>query len=188
LYSVTYLPPTAPELAASITKLGKHREIQCDFHWGIDHAAWAVLKHVYPLADIPVIELSIDLLEPPVVHVTIARDLAELRTQGVLILASGNIVHNLREIDFANIDAPAFDWAVEFDEHIKAALLARDNQTLVRYLDLGESARRSVPTTDHYLPLLYAAAMREPEDSLTWIYEGFQNASISMRSFMLRGA
>jgi 4,5-DOPA dioxygenase extradiol len=187
LYALRYPSPGAPDEAQLVTELVKSVKVACSREWGLDHASWAVLRHIYPRADVPVFELSLAYSynewhpKPLQYHYDLARELAELRNRGVLIIGSGNIVHNLGLLDFENIDAPVFDWAGEFDEQVKAALLQKDHHALIRYQDLGPSARLAVPTLDHYLPLIYCIALQEPGDPLAFIHEGFQYGSVSMR-------
>jgi len=162
-------------------------KVQCNDEWGHDHAGWSVLKHLYPEADVPVFLISIDMTAPLERHVQMARSLAPLRDEGVLILGSGNIVHNLRDADLSNLYAPPDERGISFDKTVKEALLSGDIDTLLNYRQVGEPAIYSVPTTDHYLPLLYAAGLREEGESLSFICEMFQNRSVSMRSFVVGG-
>jgi len=159
--------------------------------WGLDHGAWAILKHLYPQADIPVFEMSLDYTfndwrpKPIQHHYDLAKELAELRNRDVLVIGSGNIVHNLGLLDFSNIEADPVPWAREFDEQVKERLLSGNDQDLIRYARLGRSSSLAVPTLDHYLPMIYAVALRERNDPLTFTHEGFQYASISMRCFQI---
>ncbi len=183
VYSVVYEAPGSPELATEIRRLAPNA-VHCDPDRGIDHAAWAVLVHLHPQARIPVLELSLDIIADAADHVRIARALAPLRERGVLIIGSGNIVHNLHDLVWSDVNAPVFDWAGDFDARVRDALIADDIHALEQWATLGPWARRAVPTPDHFLPLLYTAALRTPDDTLTWIHEGFHHASISMRSLM----
>lgn len=178
LYAVEYPAPGAPETARRVGELLP--EALLDEGWGLDHASWAVLRHMWPAADVPVFELSLDITAPPEIHWEMGRRLAPLRAQGVLVVGSGNIVHSFAGIGWEPGAAPQ-PWALEFDAWVAAALLRGDGAALVGYESAGRSARLSVPTNDHYLPLLYAAAMGTPEDKVTFPYEGIEMASMSMR-------
>lgn len=191
LYETTYRCPGSPEEASLVTGALKKAAVKCDHARGLDHGAWAVLKHLYPHADIPVFQLSIDYSfnewdpKPLSYHYDLAAGLSELRGRGVLIIGSGNIVHNLGMFDFTNIGAPSFDWAVEFDEAVKSNLTRRNHHDLVHYRNMGKSALLAVPTLDHYLPMIYTLALQEKNDSVSFIHEGFQYGSISMRCFQI---
>lgn len=189
LYEVRYEPPGCPDLAQRAVTLMRLVDpvVRCNDEWGQDHAGWSVLRHLYPMSDIPVFLISIDMTAPLERHVQLARSLAPLRDEGVLILGSGNLVHNLMDADFINMFAPPDQRGTSFDKAIKEALLSGDIDTLVNYRQMGEPALYSVPTTDHYLPLLYSAALREEGESLSFICEMFQNRSVSMRSFIVGG-
>ncbi|HTG00584.1 MAG TPA: 4,5-DOPA dioxygenase extradiol [Nitrospirota bacterium] len=189
LYRVRYPSPGAPDIARKVVELVKRVNVSCSTGWGLDHASWAVLKHMYPRADIPVFEMSLAYSynewhpKPLQYHYDLARELRPLREQGVLIIGSGNIVHNLGLIDFENIGAPVFDWAETFDERVKAHLLNGNHDALLHYHDLGQEARLAVPTLDHYLPLIYVLALQHANEPLSFIHEGFQYGSVSMRCF-----
>jgi 4,5-DOPA dioxygenase extradiol len=190
LYALRYPSPGAPDEARLVTESVKKVNIGCG-DWGLDHASWAVLKHMYPKADIPVFEMSLAYTfnewhpKPLQYHYDIGRELSGLRKQGVLIIGSGNIVHNLGMIDFENIDADTFDWAGEFDEKVKKNLLSKNHEDLLHYQNMGEAASLAVPTLDHYLPLIYAISLQEKNEPLTFFHEGFQYGSISMRGFRI---
>jgi 4,5-DOPA dioxygenase extradiol len=185
LYAVKYHPPGAHAIAESITQELKSDNIQLDAEWGIDHASWAVLVHMYPKADIPVFEMSLDVTKNEKEHYGLGKKLSYLRRKNILIMGSGNIVHNLRQIDFDN-NANPFPWAIEFDEYIKDALLRKDHDRLLRYKELSPVSRFAVPTNDHYLPFLYSAALQEDDEQIEFIHESIQNASISMRCFIIQ--
>jgi 4,5-DOPA dioxygenase extradiol len=152
--------------------------------WGLDHASWAVLRHMYPSADIPVIELSLCVGADPRHHFEIGRALRPLREKGFLIIGSGNIVHNLRVMKY-DTDAQPFGWAVDFDRIVKEHIISGDFEKLIDYNSLGENAKLSIPTNDHYLPMLYALALKEEGERAVFTYEGIQNGSVSMRSFII---
>lgn len=184
LYEVGYSCPGGAAQIAEWTSVLKQAGIAEDQQRGLDHAAWALLKHLYPQADIPVMELSLDYGKEPWEHYELAKQLAPLREQGVLIIGSGNIVHNLREIDW-NIDAKPYEWATRFDSHVKEAILANKHDELIAYEKLGRDALLSIPTREHYLPMLYALGLQGAEEEVYFSHEGFQNASMSMRCFAI---
>lgn len=190
LYHLTYPSPGSPEAAELTIKTVKSNKIQCG-NWGLDHAAWAVLKHMYPNADTPVFEMSLDYSpyndwnpKPLDYHYRLAAELAPLREKGILIIGSGNIVHNLGLIDY-DIDGKPHKWAVEFDQKIKQLLLSRNHEQLTNYLDIGKEALFAVPTQDHYLPMIYAIGLQRKGEKLNFIHEGFQHGSVSMRAFQI---
>jgi 4,5-DOPA dioxygenase extradiol len=190
LYNLKYPSPGSPQNAQLTIEISKSTQIKCA-NWGLDHAAWAVLKHMYPAADIPVFEMSLDYSpynnwNPKSLdfHYKLATELAPLREKGVLIIGSGNIVHNLGLIDF-DIDAKPFEWAVKFDKSVKQCLVSTNHKALIDYLSLGKEAAYAVPTLDHYLPLIYVIGLQKKEDELEFIHEGFQNGSVSMRAFKI---
>jgi len=191
LYNITYPSPGAPEMGRHISEIVHKAPVFCDQDWGLDHGAWTVLKHLYPKADIPVFQLSLDYSfndlhpKPLQYHYDLAEDLAGLRQQGILVIGSGNIVHNLSLIDFRNVEAEPFEWSVEFDEQVKANLLGRNHQELIHLENLGRNAELAVPTLDHYLPMIYVIALQGRDEPLKFIYEGFQYKSISMRCFQV---
>ena len=186
LYAVRYEPPGAPAEARFLCKsAGPRAGISCDDgRWGLDHASWAVLRHMYQAADIPVWEMSLDVTKPPEVHLELARALAPLRDRGVLVLGSGNLVHNLRALNFSD-DAPPYAWAVEADQWFKARLLSRDLPALIDYQRAGPAVAKAVPTNDHYLPMLYVMGLAEEGEPLAFTHEGMQNGSVSMRCFRI---
>lgn len=190
LYKFRYPCPGEPSLARYAGRLVKKTEVECDPTRGLDHASWAVLKHIYPEADVPVFEMSLDYYfnewkpKPLEYHYELAAELKGLRKKGVLIIGSGNVVHNLGMMDPGDMDAKPYGWALEFDEEVKNNLLGGNHEALLNYRAMG-GAELSVPTLDHYLPLIYAAALREEDDPLRFIYEGFQYSSVSMRCFQI---
>ena len=184
LYDVHYPCPGGSKLLAEWEAVLKSANVGYDQQRGLDHAAWAVLKHLYPNADIPVMELSLDYRKDPQEHYELAKKMAPLREQGVLIIGSGNIVHNLREIDW-NMDAEPYDWATRFDEKVKELILTGKHEELIAYEKLGKDALLSIPTREHYLPMLYALGLQATDDDVYFSYEGFQNASMSMRCVVM---
>jgi 4,5-DOPA dioxygenase extradiol len=182
LFQVQYPAPGDPALAQEIADLLAPTPVRLDTSWGLDHGAWSVLVHAFPNADIPVVEISIDATLSPEGHFELGRRLAPLREHGVLVVACGNIVHNLQHIDFAA--TKPFDWAVRFDGYIKVALEKRDDGALLGYRSHPD-ARLAAPDDDHFFPLLYAAGIRHEDDALRFVLEGFDAGSISMRAFTL---
>lgn len=184
LHEVQYPAPGAPELARETAKLITSTEVVEDDQWGLDHGTWSVLKHMYPEAHIPVFQLSIDYYKPSVYHFQLAQELRELRRRGVLIVGSGNIVHNLRRVSFTS-NARPFDWAMEFDDIVKRKIEQRQFEDLLDYAQLGEAAKLSVPTPDHYYPFIYGLGLAEKDEDIRFTYEEIQNGSISMRCFQV---
>lgn len=191
MYKIQYSCPGSPAYAQLTTQTVRTAHVECNADWGLDHASFTILKHMYPKADIPVFEMSLDCSpyndwKPKTLqyHYKLASELMPLREKGVLILGSGNIVHNLGMVDY-NIDAKPFDWAVEFDCKVRQSLLNRDHEALLNYEEFGRAAFLGVPTLDHYLPMIYAIALQQKRDQLKFIHEGFQHGSVSMRAFQL---
>lgn len=184
LYRVKYRAPGSSEIASLVSSAISGWTIGIDNDRGIDHAAWAVLKYLYPGQDIPVLELSLHYHEGPEYHYRMGKALSILRDQGILMIGSGNIVHNLREVSFVE-GAQPYPWAVEFDAIVKDHLLNRRDQALVDYETLGPLVRKAIPTNDHYLPLLYVIAQRGSDEDIKFFAEVYQNASMAMRSFII---
>ncbi len=182
LFDVQYPAPGSPEIADLVIRTVQNPKVQPDKEmWGFDHGTWSVLRHMYPKAEVPTLQLSVYMAQPGDYHLKLGEQLRSLRDQGILIIASGNIVHNLREIIWEK-NAKPFDWALEFDEWSKTKLLARDFAALSNDFASTQAGRLSVPTVDHYYPLLYTLGACEPTDELTFEYDGIQNGSISMRA------
>lgn len=182
LAKVQYPAPGSPGLARSIAEEILSPSIQLDSRdWGLDHGTWSVLRHVFPEATIPVLQLSIDITQPPEFHYELGRQLARLREQGVLIVGSGNLVHNLRRISWEERAKPE-DWALEFDAWTKEKLEKRDDHALTFGFRASEAGKLSVPTPDHYYPLLYVLGASE-KSAPRFTVEEIQNGSIAMRSF-----
>ncbi|RYD57145.1 MAG: 4,5-DOPA dioxygenase extradiol [Sphingobacteriales bacterium] len=180
LFAQQYDAPGAPDVASETKRLVKSTTVHEDHEWGLDHGTWSVLLPMYPKADIPVFQMSIDYTKPPQWHYELAKELSELRKKGVLILGSGNIVHNLRLIDFEG--KAKFDWAHEFDENIKTFIEAGDHKSVVEYEKMGQLAQLAVPTSDHYLPLLYTLGLQNKRDDIAFFNDKMDAGSISMRS------
>ncbi|MCX9081499.1 MAG: 4,5-DOPA dioxygenase extradiol [Candidatus Methanoperedens sp.] len=190
LFEMEYPCQGSPEDARFLIRSVQKTQVKCNDDWGLDHASWAILKHMYPGADIPVFEMSLDYTfnewhpKPIQYHYNIASELSILREKGVLIIGSGNIVHNLGIIDFRTIESPTYDWAEQFDNMVKINLLNKDHGALIDYQKMSGAAL-AVPILDHYLPMIYVLALQEENDPLKFTYEGFQYGSISMRSFQI---
>ncbi|QMT60668.1 4,5-DOPA dioxygenase extradiol [Legionella sp. PC997] len=185
LFKVNYPAPGAPELAEKVKAAIQTPHIQLDKHWGFDQGIWIVFNHMYPNADIPIIQLSINMAEPAEYHFELGNRLRSLRNQGVLIVGSGNIVHNDKMIIWDNPNAPPYPWAIEFDEHVKQCISQKNYKPLLEELLFTEVGRLSVPSPDHYFPLLYTLGASEADDSLDFEFEKIQFGSVSMRSFSL---
>jgi 4,5-DOPA dioxygenase extradiol len=180
LYGVQYPAPGAPELVERLQALLAPTAVKPDLSWGLDHGSWSVLTHLFPDADIPVVQLSLDMTRPPRGHYELARRLAPLRDDGVLILATGDIVHNLRTAKWRGDGAP-YDWAVRFNERIKAALEARDHDAVVAYADDPDAAL-AAPDAEHFYPLLYVAAVQDPHEAVAFLTDRIDLGSVSMTS------
>lgn len=185
LYKIKYQPKGSTEIASIICDLAKDLTVIPDNDRGIDHAAWAVLKHIFPEADIPVLEFSLDMNAVPEDHYRAGSALSSLRDNGILIIGSGNIVHNLMVMDYYE-GAEPFDWAVEFDEKIKNFLIEDNHTGLIEYDKLGKISKYAVPTDEHFLPVLYAAALKQKEESIHFFHESIQHGSVSMRCFIIK--
>jgi len=181
LFEVQYPAPGAVDYAKLAIANIQSTKVHEDFEWGLDHGAWSVLKNMYPLADIPVFQISIDYAKPAEYHFNLAKELASMRTRGVIIIASGNVVHNLRMMRFGENQKP-YDWALEFDALVKKSIEENNVSPLLEYQKLGELARMAHPTNDHYLPLLYAMGLREEADNFQFFNATFDLGSVSMRS------
>jgi 4,5-DOPA dioxygenase extradiol len=182
LYQVQYPAPGDPALARRVRQLLAPRDVKLDKSWGLDHGTWSVLRHVYPAADIPVVQLSIDETKPASFHFEIGKKLAPLREEGVLIVGSGNLVHNLHTYAWGRHPREPYDWAVRFETAAKDIMLAGDYKPLINYDVLGQDAALSIPTPDHYLPLLYVLALRQSDEGIRFPVEGVDGGSISMLS------
>lgn len=178
LYEVDYPCPGLPELYQTIIDAVPGVNIRSDVSWGLDHGAWSVLCRMFPKADIPVVQLSLDRTLLALHHYDLAKRLKALRREGILIIGSGNIVHNLGLITW---DDRAYDWAIAFDENIKQRILSNDHEAIIQYDKLGPEATMAIPTNEHYLPLLYTIAAREDGDEVSFFAEGITLGSISMR-------
>lgn len=186
LFESTYPAKGNPQLASEIKEIITSVNVGLDHDWGLDHGAWSVLKQMYPDANIPVLQLSIDLYKPASYHYDLAKQLTTLRDKGILILGSGNMVHNLRMIAFDRISEPnyGFDWAKEANEIFKKNILDGNHQALFDYQTLGEAVQLAVPTPDHYYPLIYSLALQNKKDKVSFFNDQLQAGSLSMTSVL----
>ena len=184
LFEVNYPAPGSPELARETAELLFPEIVEEDHSWGLDHGAWSVIRHLYPNAEIPVIQLSIDYSKPPQYHFDLAKKLQKLREKGILIIGSGNIVHNLRMIDWKNINTvgAGWDWAVEAREKTNNWLLDGNFQNLIDYQRQGVALQTAVPSPDHYLPLIYSLGLKEKSENLSLFNDELIGGSLSMTS------
>jgi 4,5-DOPA dioxygenase extradiol len=178
LFDVQYPARGDVDLAARVRQMLRPVEVSLDHSWGLDHGTWSVLKHAYPDADVPVVQLSIDGTQPPQFHYEIGKRLAPLRDERILVIGSGNVVHNLSLMRRGG--GPPFDWAVRFNERVRRALSLRDHQALIEFERAGEDAQLSVPTPEHYLPLLYIAALQGDDEEMSFAVDGYELGSLSM--------
>lgn len=185
LFEVQYPAPGSAELAARVAEILAPLPVAQDQAWGLDHGTWSVLSKAYPDADVPVVQLSMDATQPPGWHYEMGRRLAPLRDEGVLIIGSGNIVHNLPAMDWGARLRPAYDWAAAFNAFIKTAIAEDAPERAVNFEAFGEAAAKSVPTPDHYWPLLYVLGARRPGDRAVFAPDHIEHGSLSMTSVML---
>ena len=180
LFEVKYPAPGDPALAGRVQEMLAPLSVNLDKRWGLDHGTWSVLVHVFPEADVPVIQLSIDETQPAEFHYELAKGLTGLRDEGVLIAGSGNLVHNLHAYSWGRRQIKPFDWAVRFETRARELLLAAYHEPLIAYDTLGRDAALAIPTPDHYLPLLYVLAQQREGDKVSFPVEGFDGGSVSM--------
>jgi 4,5-DOPA dioxygenase extradiol len=184
LFEVQYPAPGSPELAMETKKLLLPVEVELDETWGLDHGAWSVIKHLYPNAEVPIIQLSIDYTKPPEYHFELAKKLSALRQKGILIIGSGNIVHNLRLVDYQNLDRDnyGFDWAIEARETVNNYLLDGNFQPLIDYEKQSKALQIAIPTPEHYLPLIYTLGLKDKTEELSLFNDKLVAGSLSMTS------
>jgi 4,5-DOPA dioxygenase extradiol len=182
LYEMQYPAPGSPELAGMVKETITSTDVQLDRAWGLDHGTWSVLCKMFPEVDIPVVQLSLDQSRDASFHYRLGRELASLRHRGVLIIGSGNIVHNLRMMSWQE---DGYDWAIEFDETIKRLIRSGDHDSLIHYQNFGKTARLSIPTNEHYLPLLYILALLGEEEQVRFFADRVTLGSISMSSLWI---
>ncbi len=187
LFDVQYPAPGSPELAQEAKTDIKKTAVGLDYQWGLDHGAWSVIKHLYPRADVPVIQLSLDYEQGAQYHYDLAKELAALRRRGVLIIGSGNMVHNLRMVAWDKLDAPeyGYDWAIEASEKMKKFILTNDHQELINYRSQGRSFDLAIPTPEHYLPLLYALALKGDNEKVSLFNDKPVAGSLTMTSLRI---
>jgi 4,5-DOPA dioxygenase extradiol len=184
LFDVQYPAPGSPELAHETKRIITKTTVGLDEKWGLDHGAWSVIRKIYPEADVPVIEMSMDYSQGPQYHYELGKQLAALRNKGVLIIGSGNIVHNLRMVAWDKMNEPeyGFDWAIQANEKFKQLIQSGNHKELINYSALGREVQLAVPTPDHYLPLLYALALKEEEESISFFNDKPVMGSLTMTS------
>jgi 4,5-DOPA dioxygenase extradiol len=184
LFDVQYPAPGSPELAYDTKLTITKTEVGMDQKWGLDHGAWSVIKHIYPKADVPIIEMSLDYNKPPQYHYELAKELAKFRKKGVLIIGSGNIVHNLRMVAWDKVNVPeyGYDWALQANQIIKALILENKHKELINYQSLGMEVDMAIPTPDHYLPLLYTLALKEENEQVSFFNDKAVMGSLTMTS------
>lgn len=184
LFQVQYPAPGNPALAKETTALFSDTKVELDHDWGLDHGTWTVVRHMYPEADIPVLQLSIDYQKDAQYHYNLTKELYNLRKKGVLIIGSGNMVHNLRMIAWDKMDEPeyGFDWALKMDEQFKELIASRNHQPLINYSSLGKEAKLAIPTPDHYLPLLYTLGLQGKNEPVSFFNDKAVAGSLTMTS------
>lgn len=184
LFEVSYPAPGKPELAQSIIREANPMPVTADFSWGLDHGAWSVIKHFYPRANIPVVQLSLDHNLPPEAHYELAKKLRPLRNRGVLIMGSGNMVHNLREVAWDKLEVPgfAYDWALEASAFMKNSILNADHRSLIDFTKAGSAVKLAIPTPEHFLPLIYSLGASMPSDEISLFNDKAVGGSLTMTS------
>jgi len=184
LFDVQYPAPGSPALAKETASLIHTTQVEMDHDWGLDHGTWTIVRHMYPKANIPVLQLSIDYTKDPQYHYELAKELYGLRKKGVLIIGSGNMVHNLRMVAWDKINEPGYgyDWAIEMNQTFKQLITAGDDQSLIRYDQLGTAGRLAIPTPEHYLPLLYTLGLKGKKDEVSFFNDKAVAGSLTMTS------
>ncbi len=184
LFDVQYPAPGSPELAAETKTLIKKTQVGLDDKWGLDHGAWSVVKHLYPKADVPVIQMSIDYTQGPQYHYELAKELSALRNKGVLIVGSGNMVHNLGMIAWDKLNAPSYgyDWAIEANEKMKSYILSGDHKPLINYRSQGKAWDMAIPSPEHFLPLLYILGLKDEKETISFHNDKPIAGSLTMTS------
>ena len=187
LFEVQYPAPGSPELANETIKTVKSTPVTADERWGLDHGTWSVIRRIYPDANIPVVQLSLDYRKSPKQHYELAQELAALRNKGVLIVGSGNIVHNLRQVAWDKADDEEFghDWAIEANELVKKYVREHNHENLINYQSLGRAVQMAAPTPDHFLPLLYALALQQDDEQVDFFNDKAVMGSLTMTSMKI---
>ncbi|TNE80279.1 MAG: 4,5-DOPA dioxygenase extradiol [Bacteroidetes bacterium] len=187
LFAVQYPAPGSPELAKLTQSIVQKADVHLDDKWGLDHGAWSVIKHMYPDADVPVVQMSLDYYQSPQYHYELAKELASLRERGVLIIGSGNMVHNLRKVSWAHLnDEYAHDWALEAMNKMREFILKDDHQSLINYSAQGAAYNLAIPSPEHYLPLLYTLALKDDKDELSLFNDKHLAGALTMTSVKLQ--
>ena len=184
LYDVQYPAPGSPELAFETKRIITKTTVGLDEKWGLDHGAWSVIRRIYPEADVPVIELSLDYSQGPQYHYELGKQLAALRNKGILIIGSGNLVHNLRMVAWDKVNEPeyGYDWAIQANDKFKQLIQSGNHKELINYTALGREVQLAIPTPDHYLPLLYALALKEEKEAVSFFNDKPVMGSLTMTS------
>ena len=182
LFDAQYPAPGSPELAVEMAELIESTEVTLDHDWGLDHGAWTILKHMFPAADIPVLQLSIDYNKSPKAHYELAGELYQLRRKGVLIMGSGNMVHNLRMVNWDMMQGGGYDWAMDINDRFKTMIMNGDHQPLMNYRNLGTAALLAIPTPEHYLPLLYTLGLQNGKEEVSLFNDKAIGGSLTMTS------
>lgn len=184
LFDVQYPAPGNPQLAKETASIITSTQVELDHDWGLDHGTWTIVRHMYPEANIPVLQLSIDYTKPPQYHYDLAKELYQLRKKGVLIFGSGNMVHNLRMVAWNKIDETeyGYDWAIEMNEKFKTLIVNSDHNRLINYQTLGREALLSIPTPEHYMPLLYTLGLKGKNETASFFNDKAVGGSLTMTS------
>jgi 4,5-DOPA dioxygenase extradiol len=187
LYDVKYPAPGSPELASQVQTLFEKDVVKLDDTWGLDHGAWTILKHLYPNADVPIVQMSLDYSQPLSYHFQLAKSLNTLRERGVLIIGSGNIIHNLGLVDFSKINEVGFgfDWAIEAHQKVNDFIKNENYEAIINYQKQGKALGLAVPSPDHYLPLIYSLALRQKHDKVHFFNDKLLAGSLSMTSLKI---
>jgi len=189
LFDVQYPAPGSPELARETKSIIRKTEIHLDDKWGLDHGAWSVIKHLYPNADIPVVQMGLDYYQTPQYHYELAKELASLRDKGVLIIGSGNMVHNLRLVSWQHLDKIyAYDWTLEASNKMRDFILNDNHQELIRYNLQGKAFNLAIPSPEHFLPLLYTMALKEKHDKVSLFNDKPVAGALTMTSVKIEAA
>ncbi len=184
LFDVQYPAPGSPEFAHETKRIVSKTGVGLDDQWGLDHGAWSVIKNIYPLADVPVFEMSLDYYQSPQFHYDLAKELSPLREKGVLIIGSGNIVHNLGMVAWDKVDQPeyGYDWAIQANDTFKQLIISNKHKELIHYSSLGKEIQLAIPTPEHFLPLIYALALKEENETVTIFNDKAVMGSLTMTS------
>jgi 4,5-DOPA dioxygenase extradiol len=184
LFDVQYPAPGSPEIAEQTKNLITTATVGLDHEWGLDHGTWTIVRHMYPNADVPVLQLSIDYNQPASYHYELAKQLKELRKKGVLIIGSGNMVHNLGKVAWNKLNEPnyGYDWAIEAHELFKKLINEKNHQSLIDYQKLGSSVALAIPTPDHYYPLIYSLGVSDEKDAIALFNDELVGGSLNMTS------